>query len=72
MDSFEPFTKTLKPDGVTTPHLGMPNDCKTDDPVSSYRKYYLTHKNHLLMYTRREIPGWIREAGLGTWKEAKF
>lgn len=57
---------------LTSFALAVTDDCKTDDPVQSYRKYYLTHKNHLLTYTRREIPEWIRKAGLGTWKEAKF
>lgn len=39
--------------------------------VDTYRQYYLAYKQHLLSYTRREIPEWIQEAGLGTWKEAK-
>lgn len=52
--------------------LAIPDDCKTNDPVQSYRNYYLKYKQHLLTYTRREIPFWVREAGLGTWKEAKF
>lgn len=37
-----------------------------------YKQYYLKYKQHLLIYTRREIPEWILAAGLGTWKEAKF
>lgn len=43
-----------------------------DSIVDTYRQYYLKYKQHLLTYTRREIPGWILAAGLGTWKEAKF
>jgi hypothetical protein len=55
----------------TTPALAMPDDCKTGDPVQSYRDYYLKYKSHLLTYTRREIPEWIKAAGLGKWKEGK-
>ena len=58
--------------GKSTPiPLAMPEDCRLDDPVQSYRNYYLKYKQHLLTYTRREIPEWIQSAGLGTWKEAK-
>lgn len=57
---------------LSMPYLAMPDDCKTNDPVQSYRNYYLKYKQHLLTYTRREIPFWIKEAGLGTWKEAKI
>lgn len=41
--------------------LAMPDDCKIeDDPVASYRKYYIEHKSNLLNYTKREKPEWIQ------------
>jgi len=58
-------------DHLSYPYLAMPDDCKLGDPVESYRQYYLLHKQHLLTYTKREIPEWIQKAGLGTWKEGK-
>jgi hypothetical protein len=36
------------------------DDCVIDeDVVGSYRKYYNTHKRHLLKYKNREVPDWI-------------
>lgn len=52
----------------TTPYLAMPDDCKDKNAVRAYRNYYLTHKNHLLTYTRRKVPEWIKEKGLGVQK----
>lgn len=31
------------------------------DPVAAYRAYYLGEKRHLLKYTRRQPPGWVRK-----------
>jgi hypothetical protein len=56
---------------IDTPALAMPDDCKLDDPVNSYRNYYLKYKSHLLTYTRRKVPDWIQVARLGKWKESK-
>jgi hypothetical protein len=38
--------------------LAMPDECKEDDPVESYRNYYRTHKQHLLVWTKRDVPEW--------------
>ena len=46
----------------TPPALAMPEYCKVpNDPVASYRKYYIEEKQHLLQYTNREIPEWISQ-----------
>ncbi len=38
----------------------MPDDCRVHgDAVTAYRKYYLTHKKHILHYTKREKPDWM-------------
>jgi len=43
-----------------TPHaLAMPDDCKVDDTVESYRNYYCTHKTHLFSWKNRKRPDWI-------------
>ena len=39
--------------------LAMPDDCKLDDPVDSYRKYYLEYKNDLFKWKDRKEPEWI-------------
>lgn len=42
------------------PPLAMPDHCKKETVVESYRNYYLTEKLNLMKYTKREIPQWIR------------
>lgn len=41
--------------------LAMPDECKEDDAIESYRNYYVTNKNHLCKWTKREIPDWYTE-----------
>lgn len=38
--------------------LAMPDQCKTDDPVESYRNCYRQTKRHIAQWKRREIPWW--------------
>lgn len=48
------------PDIPMTPFaLAMPDECKEEDPVESYRNYYRTHKQHLLSWSKRPEPEWI-------------
>lgn len=45
----------------TPPAQAMPEQYRReDDPVTAYRLYYLMDKTDLLVYTRREVPGWIK------------
>lgn len=44
---------------MTFPALAMPSYCKTNDPIESYRNYYRGEKQHLMQYTKREIPYWL-------------
>lgn len=54
---------------ISTPvYLAMPDDCKHEDPVIAYRQYYLNYKQHLLTYTKREVPDWVKQFGLGVQK----
>lgn len=47
--------------------LAMPDEYKIpNDPVGSYRNYYKYAKAHLLKYTRRDRPHWLKENVNGT------
>jgi len=47
-------------DKMTPFALAMPDYCKVpDDPVKSYRQYYINEKQALLKWTRRERPKWL-------------
>lgn len=53
----------LHPDGIkegelTTPALAMPDECKTNDPVESYRNYYKIHKADIAVWSHSETPFW--------------
>lgn len=37
----------------------VPEDCRSDNPVDAYRKYYKEYKQHLLEYRIREYPKWL-------------
>jgi hypothetical protein len=41
--------------------LAMPNDCKSCDPIESYRKYYQTpEKQRIASWKKREKPNWYK------------
>ena len=52
----------------TTPALAMPEEYKTDDPITSYRNYYVSEKVYtksgkfMATYTNRKPPFWFPEA----------
>ena len=46
--------------GLTQFRLAMPDDCKSDFAIESYRKYYQKHKQHLASWTKRGKPGWYK------------
>jgi hypothetical protein len=43
------------------PPLVMPDDCKTDSIIESYRNYYQKYKSQLFSWTKRDKPDWIAE-----------
>lgn len=61
--SWETIKRLPKPDikdvGLTKFALAMPDDCKTDDPITSYRLFYARYKNHLFEWKRRSPPDWL-------------
>lgn len=43
------------------PPTVMPDDCKLETVIESYRNYYKVHKNNLFKWTKRDIPTWINQ-----------
>jgi hypothetical protein len=37
----------------------MPNECKVNSVIESYRNYYRMHKSHLFNWTKRDRPYWL-------------
>lgn len=49
------------PDGQLTDFvLAMPDKYKCNDPVKAYRDYYKNEKKHLLVYTKRDMPVFLK------------
>jgi len=49
--------------GLTKFALAMPVDCKCDDPVEAYRRYYQTpEKQRIASWKKREKPSWYKNA----------
>lgn len=47
--------------GLTNWARAMPDECKVEkDVIASYQKYYQTHKQHLLKFTKRGSPKFLR------------
>ena len=52
---------------ITKPALAMPDEYKVSNAVignnvvQSYRNYYKFGKAHLVKYTKREIPSWLKQ-----------
>lgn len=49
----------LERSGMTPFPLCMPEDCKGEYTVDSYRLYYVRYKINILDYSRREKPPWL-------------
>jgi hypothetical protein len=48
------------PDGPLTPFAqAMPDECKDQDAVVAYQRYYNKEKRHLFKWTSRDIPTFI-------------
>ena len=44
--------------GLTSWARAMPDECKTDDVVESYRRYYMMEKKSFCVWKGRSIPEW--------------
>jgi hypothetical protein len=38
----------------------MPEECKVDDVVESYKRYYIMEKKDFCVWTNRETPEWFK------------
>jgi len=43
----------------------IPGYLKNGSTIKSYRDYYLIKKSHMLQYTKRNVPNWILDLGMG-------
>ena len=43
----------------------IPDYLKDESTIKSYRNYYLSKKSHMLQYTKRNVPNWILDLGVG-------
>lgn len=56
---FAPDASKFPSVGLTTFALAMPVDCKSEDPIESYRKYYQTpEKQKFASWKKRNKPEW--------------
>lgn len=53
-----PEPTNLPNTGWQSPALAMPDEYKSDDPVASYRKYYINDKSSIASWKRRGPPDW--------------
>lgn len=53
-------TPSLPQGDLTRMPLCMPDSCKRDTTVASYRAYYNEYKTHLFSWTGRETPFWVK------------
>ncbi len=55
-----PYWTDCLPDvPMTNFKLAMPDECKSDNAVESYRRYYKEHKKHLHSWRYRPEPFWV-------------
>lgn len=64
-DKLRPFPKNIPYGPRTAFPLAMPDKYKTDDPVESYRNFYIGEKMGFAKWTTRSMPYWIEERELG-------
>lgn len=58
----ERYGKYLPEIGLTPFAQAMPEEIRLkSNPVKAYRRYYISDKKHLLEYTRRNPPDWLRK-----------
>lgn len=54
------FPLNISDGSFTQPPQAMPDDCKCNDSILAYRKYYICHKSHIAKWKKREIPFWFK------------
>lgn len=46
---------------ITEFALAMPDECKLDNVVDSYRKYYMVEKSSMAVWKNRQVPEWFKK-----------
>lgn len=60
---FAPTADKFSNCGLTPFALAMPVECKTNDPIESYRRYYQTpEKQRIASWKNREKPSWYNRS----------
>jgi len=57
----EHLPETFEEKGLTPFAQAMPEQYKSDDAVMSYRNYYMSEKQNIATWKKREKPDWFRE-----------
>jgi hypothetical protein len=52
------YLPPLSNKGMTPFAQAMPNECKANDAVTAYRKYYIQEKGGMAKWSKRERPYW--------------
>lgn len=58
------YFNLLPDNGFTKFVQVMPEQYKNKDTVKAYRDYYKLAKTKLLVYTKREVPDWLKDIGI--------
>jgi len=56
-----PSDDSFEAEGLTPFAQAMPEQYKSDDAVTSYRNYYMSEKQNIASWKKREKPDWFRE-----------
>lgn len=54
-----PIKLTYNDNKITMPKMAMPDKYKTNNPIYSYRFYYINDKQRMLVWRKREPPKWV-------------
>ena len=49
---------------IEPPPQCMPDDCKSENTVDAYRKYYIKEKAHMARWKNSEVPSWFPEEAI--------
>jgi hypothetical protein len=61
VNDLKQILNTIPRRGPTPPYLAMPEKYRSDDIVSSYRRYFASEKQHIAKWTGRPVPQWYTE-----------
>ena len=61
LKKYAPSADKFPSTGLTPFALAMPVECKCEDPIEAYRKYYQTpDKQKIASWKKREKPAWYQ------------